>query len=59
MNALERLKAIATILTWRSAERWLTIFYLAAQLLLMFVDPIASMAMGVFLIAVLIAATSF
>lgn len=59
MDALEKLKQLASVLTWRDTEKWLTILYLGAQLLVMFFDPIASMAMGVFFIALLLAATSF
>lgn len=59
MTALEKLKALASIITPKQAEKWLTILYLGAQLFLMFTNPAASIAMGVFLIALLIAATSF
>lgn len=59
MTALERLKALASVITPRTAEKWLTVAYLGAQLFLMFTNPAASIAMGVFLIALLLAATSF
>lgn len=63
MTALERLKALASVIernmSWRKAEQWIIMIFLGFELLLMFLNPIASIAMGVFLIAVLIAATSF
>jgi hypothetical protein len=59
MNVVEKIKQIASIFTPRDAEKWLTVAYLGAQLVVMFIDPIASMAMGIFLLSVLIAATTF
>jgi hypothetical protein len=59
MTALERLKALLPIVTWRDTEKWLTVAYLGFQLLLMFINPIASIAMGIFLISVLLAANNF
>lgn len=58
-NTLERLKNLASVFTWRAVEKWLTVLYLTLQLMMLFISPTASMAMGVFLIAVLIAATNF
>lgn len=59
MTVLDRLKKVLSIIEWRHTERWLTIVYLGFQLVLTFVDPLSSIAMGVFLIAVFISATSF
>lgn len=59
MTALERLKALATSMSRKQIEQYLTVIYLGFQLLLMFINPVASMAMGIFLIALLLAATSF
>lgn len=59
MTALERLKALLSIITWRNSEKWLTVMYLALQLVLMFLSPASSIAMGIFLISVILAANSF
>lgn len=59
MTALERLKTLATSMSRKQIEQYLTVIYLGFQLLLMFINPVASMAMGIFLIALLLAATSF
>ena len=63
MNVIERLKSLASVfdrqLNWKKTEQFITVIYLGFQLLLMFINPIASMAMGIFLIAVLLAASSF
>lgn len=59
MNVLERLKALASVMSTKQAEQWLVVIYLGFQLILMFTNPVASMAMGIFLIALLLAAMSF
>lgn len=56
---VDKIKEIISRLNWRNSEKWLTVAYLGFQLLLMFINPVASMAMGIFLIAVLLAANNF
>jgi hypothetical protein len=56
---VDKIKESINKLNWRKSEKWLTVVYLGFQLLLMFINPIASMAMGIFLIAVLLAANNF
>lgn len=59
MTVVNKVKELMNKMSWRSTEKWLTVAYLGFQLLLMFINPMASMAMGIFLIAVLLAANSF
>lgn len=56
---VDKIKESINKLNWRKSEKWLTVAYLGFQLLLMFINPVASMAMGIFLIAVLLAANNF
>jgi len=59
MIVIDKIREGINKINWRQSEKWLTVAYLGFQLLLMFTNPIASMAMGIFLISVLLAANSF
>lgn len=59
MTVVNKVKDFMDRMSWRSTEKWLTVAYLGFQLLLMFINPMASIAMGIFLISVLLAANSF
>lgn len=59
MIVIDKIREGINKINWRQSEKWLTVAYLGFQLLLMFTNPTASMAMGIFLISVLLAANSF